>query len=325
MKKPQYTRDDLQTAREVLRIESNALNQQAQMLDNQFIAAVDAILNCQGRVVLSGMGKSGHIGSKMAATLASTGTAAFFVHPAEAAHGDLGMILKEDVVIALSYSGESDELLAILPALKRKGVLMIAISGRVDSTLARHANIHLYTHVFQEACPLGLAPTTSTTVMMAMGDALAVALLKARHFTADDFALSHPAGSLGKRLLIRVADLMHSDKDLPLVSPQASLRQAIVTMSEKGLGLCIIGENHQLLGIFTDGDLRRLFEKNSDILQLNIAQVMQPKPHTIGSDKLAHEALHLMQQNRINALVVEDEGKLIGALNMHDLLRAGIV
>lgn len=325
MKKPQYTRDDLQTAREVLRVESTALVQQAEILDNTFCVAIEAILHCRGRIVISGMGKSGHIGSKIAATLASTGTPAFFVHPAEAAHGDLGMIMAEDVVIALSYSGESEELLAILPALKRKGVVLIAITGRADSALARHADIHIHTPVFQEACPLGLAPTTSTTVMMAVGDALAVALLKAHQFTADDFALSHPAGSLGKRLLVRVADLMHRDSDLPLVSSQASLREAIVTMSEKGLGLCIIAENQQLIGIFTDGDLRRLFAKEDDILSMNIAQVMHQSPTTIESEKLAHEALRVMQEKRINALIVLDKEQIVGALNMHDLLRAGIV
>ncbi len=315
-------------AHEVLHIEAQALCDLADTLDaTAFTRAVQAILACRGRIVVTGMGKSGHVAGKIAATLASTGTPAFFVHPAEAAHGDLGMILPDDVVLALSHSGESEEVLAILPALKRKGAQLIAISGREQSTLAQQADIYLHTAVTREACPLGLAPTTSTTVVMALGDALAVALLKARNFTPDDFALSHPAGSLGKRLLIRVSDLMHTGTALPVVAPATALPAAMVVMSEKGMGMVLVAdEENRLCGIFTDGDLRRLFQSGGDLQRLTIAEVMGKKPFSIAADRLASEALHHMQQKRINGLAVTDDAEhLIGALNMHDLLQAGIV
>ena len=278
-------------------------------------------------MVVSGIGKSGHIGRKIAATLASTGTPAFFVHPAEAAHGDLGMIVDGDVVLAISNSGESDEIAVILPALKRKNITLLAMTGRPQSTLARHADIHLTVAVPQEACPLGLAPTSSTTATLALGDALAVALLRARSFTPDDFALSHPAGSLGKRLLLQVADVMHSGGELPVVRPDTPFADVIVCMSEKGLGMVTVAdEAGYLKGIFTDGDLRRLFQQQGDLTGLTAAAVMGRNPKTIMPDRLATEALKTMQQNRVNALPVCDaEGRLLGALNMHDLLKARIV
>ncbi|EGY53265.1 KpsF/GutQ family sugar-phosphate isomerase [Neisseria shayeganii] len=314
-------------AREVLAIEADALRALADDLDHNFPLACRAILDCPGRVVVSGMGKSGHIGRKIAATLASTGTPAFFVHPAEAAHGDLGMIVDGDVVLAISNSGESDELLAIMPALKRKNATLIALTARPESTLARHADIHLTVAVPQEACPHGLAPTSSTTAVLALGDALAVALLRARAFTPDDFALSHPAGSLGKRLLLHVSDVMHRGEELPVVQPDTPFADLIVRMSEKGLGMVAVADQAGYLkGIFTDGDLRRQFQLGRELHGLSAADVMGTRPKTITADKLATEAVKTMQQNRVNGLLVTDaEGKLIGALNMHDLLKARIV
>lgn len=317
----------LRWAREVLAIEADALRALSDALDHNFHLACCAVLDCPGRVVVSGMGKSGHIGRKIAATLASTGTPAFFVHPAEAAHGDLGMIVDGDVVLAISNSGESDELLAIMPALKRKNATLIAITARPESTLARHADIHLTVAVPQEACPLGLAPTSSTTAVLALGDALAVALLRARAFTTDDFALSHPAGSLGKRLLLQVSDVMHHGEELPVVRPDTPFAELIVRMSEKGLGMVAVAdEAGYLKGIFTDGDLRRQFQLGRELHGLSAADVMGTHPKTITADKLATEAVKAMQHNRVNGLLVTDtEGRLIGALNMHDLLKARIV
>lgn len=314
-------------AREVLAIEADALRALSDSLDDNFARACDAVLACEGRVVVSGIGKSGHIGRKIAATLASTGTPAFFVHPAEAAHGDLGMIVDGDVVLAISNSGESDEIAVILPALKRKNITLLAMTGRPESTLARHADIHLTVAVPQEACPLGLAPTSSTTAALALGDALAVALLRARSFTPDDFALSHPAGSLGKRLLLQVADVMHAGDELPVVRPDTPFADVIVCMSEKGLGMVTVAdEAGYLKGIFTDGDLRRLFQQQRDLSGLTAGAVMGANPKTITPERLATEALKTMQQNRVNGLPVCDaEGRLMGALNMHDLLKARIV
>jgi len=314
-------------AREVLAIEADALRALSDSLDGSFSRACEAVLACEGRVVVSGIGKSGHIGRKIAATLASTGTPAFFVHPAEAAHGDLGMIVDGDVVLAISNSGESDEIAVILPALKRKNITLIGMTGRPESTLARHADIHLTVAVPQEACPLGLAPTSSTTAALALGDALAVALLRARAFTPDDFALSHPAGSLGKRLLLQVADVMHSGDELPVVRLDTPFADLIVCMSEKGLGMVAVAdEAGYLKGIFTDGDLRRLFQQQRDLSGLIAQAVMGAHPKTITPNRLATEALKTMQQNRVNGLPVCDEaGRLLGALNMHDLLKARIV
>lgn len=314
-------------ARDVLRIEADGLQEIANSLDKHFTRAVEALLHCQGRVVITGMGKSGHIGRKIAATMASTGTPAFFVHPAEAAHGDLGMIVDGDVVIAISNSGESDEIAAIIPALKRKDVTLICITARPFSTMAQHADIHITASVSQEACPLGLAPTTSTTAVMALGDALAVVLLRARSFTPEDFALSHPAGSLGKRLLLRVQDIMHSGDELPAVTNGTLLKEAVVRMSEKGLGmLAVTDPQGRLKGVFTDGDLRRLFQKCDQLTGLTVNDIMHEHPKTIAADKLATEALKSMQTSHINGLLVTDsDGILIGALNMHDLLMARII
>lgn len=321
------TEQYLDWARRVLRTEALGLNEIADALDGGFVRAADALLHCKGRVVITGMGKSGHVGRKIAATMASTGTPAFFVHPAEAAHGDLGMIVDNDVVVAISNSGESDEITAIMPALKRKNVTLIGITARPASTLARHADIHITAAVSKEACPLGLAPTTSTTAVMALGDALAVVLLRARAFTPDDFALSHPAGSLGKRLLLRVADIMHGGDALPAVVSGTLLKEAIVRMSEKGLGmLAVTDEAGRLKGVLTDGDLRRLFQKCETFAGLTVNDVMHPNPKSIAPDRLATEALKEMQQNHVNGLlVVEGDGILVGALNMHDLLAARIL
>ena len=317
----------LDWARDVLNTEAEGLHEIAAALDDNFVRAAEALLHCKGRVVIAGMGKSGHIGRKMAATMASTGTPAFFVHPAEAAHGDLGMIVDHDVVVAISNSGESDEIAAIIPALKRKNITLICITAHPTSTMARHADIHITAAVSKEACPLGLAPTSSTTAVMALGDALAVVLLQARAFTPDDFALSHPAGSLGKRLLLRVADIMHKDEALPAVLLGTPLKEAIVRMSEKGLGmLAVTDAEGRLKGVFTDGDLRRLFQERDSFAGLKVDDIMHASPKTISADRLATEALKAMQSGHVNGLlVVKENGVLIGALNMHDLLMARIV
>lgn len=317
----------LDWARDVLNTEAEGLHEIAAALDDNFVRAAEALLHCKGRVVITGMGKSGHIGRKMAATMASTGTPAFFVHPAEAAHGDLGMIVDNDVVVAISNSGESDEIAAIIPALKRKNITLICITAHPTSTMARHADIHITAAVSKEACPLGLAPTSSTTAVMALGDALAVVLLQARAFTPDDFALSHPAGSLGKRLLLRVADIMHKDEALPAVLLGTPLKEAIVRMSEKGLGmLAVTDAEGRLKGVFTDGDLRRLFQERDSFAGLKVDDIMHTSPKTISANRLATEALKAMQSGHVNGLlVVEENGVLIGALNMHDLLMARIV
>ncbi|KJH66760.1 KpsF/GutQ family sugar-phosphate isomerase [Chromobacterium violaceum] len=316
----------LETAREVLLTEAAALSTLAERLNGEFLDAVEAILACRGRVIVTGMGKSGHVGRKIAATLASTGTPAFFVHPAEAAHGDLGMITGDDVVIALSNSGESAEVVSLLPALKLKGSKLIAVTGRSESTLAQAADVLLHTHVEREACPLNLAPTTSTTAQIALGDALAVTLMEARGFGQSDFALSHPGGSLGRRLLVHVKDLMHGGDALPRVAPGTPLKDALLEMSQKRLGMVTVGDaDGTLHGIYTDGDLRRTLEKGVDIYRLKVDEVMGRKPRTIQPDKLAAEAGFLMKQHQITSLVVVDaQGKLAGVLHMHDLLRAGV-
>jgi arabinose-5-phosphate isomerase len=317
----------LERARQVLTTEADAVRALAGRLDQNFFRAVQLILACRGRVVVSGMGKSGHIGHKIAATLASTGTPAFFVHPGEASHGDLGMIAHDDVVIALSNSGESAEITSILPLIKRRGAKLIGISGNPDSTLGKESDVHLNAAVDKEACPLNLAPTASTTAALALGDALAVVLLEARGFSAEDFARTHPGGSLGRRLLVHVRDLMHTGERLPQVSLTASMKEALLEMTHKGLGMtAVVDETGRVKGVFTDGDLRRALEKNLDILSAGVDQVMTPDPKTIGPDQLAVEAVEKMETLRINGLlVVNDAGQLAGALNMHDLLRAGVV
>jgi arabinose-5-phosphate isomerase len=285
------------------------------------------MLQCQGRVIVTGMGKSGHIAGKIAATLASTGTPAFFIHPGEASHGDLGMITRQDVVLVLSNSGETDEVLTILPIIKRLGVPLIAMTGNRASSLARFATTHLDVSVAKEACPLGLAPTSSTTVSLVMGDALAVSLLDARGFTHNDFALSHPGGSLGKRLLLSVSDIMHTGDNIPRVADTAFIGEALLEMTQKKLGMtAVVNNNDHLQGIFTDGDLRRMLEKNLDIHQTVVVTVMTSDCAVINEDILAAEAMQIMQQKKINALIVIDQQqKVTGALNMHDLIQAGIV
>ncbi len=319
--------DILALARRTLEIEASAVNRLRDRLDHAFPEAVALLLGCQGRVVVSGMGKSGHIGGKIAATLASTGTPAFFMHPAEASHGDLGMITGQDVVIALSNSGESAEIAAIVPLLKRRGARLISMTGNPASTLAREADIHLDASVAQEACPLNLAPTASTTAALALGDALAVAVLYARGFTAEDFARTHPGGALGRRLLVHVRDLMHKDAALPVVGVGASLKDALLEMTRKGLGMtAIVDDDRHLLGIFTDGDLRRLLDNDVDVRSASIVDVMKRSPRTIAEDALAVEAVRMMEEFKINGLLaVNTAGQISGALNMHDLLRAGVV
>lgn len=314
-------------AREVLLIESRELESIAHRLDQRFADAVDLILQCRGRVVVSGMGKSGHIGRKIASTLASTGSPAFFVHPGEASHGDLGMITGDDLLIALSNSGESDELLAILPVIKRLGAAIIGISGNPHSTLAREADIHLDAHVSQEACPLGLAPTASTTAMLALGDALAVTVLDLRGFSAEDFARSHPGGSLGRKLLIHVSDIMRKDAAIPKVGPDARLTDGLLEMTRKGLGMtAVVDSEDRPVGIFTDGDLRRALEKGCDVRDARVSEVMTPNPRSIGPGALAVEAAEVMERMRISQiLVLDDAGRLAGALTTHDLMLAKVI
>ena len=316
------------SGRRVFAIEGDALTVVAARLDGAFSAACRTILACRGRVVCTGMGKSGHVARKIAATLASTGTPAFYMHPGEAAHGDLGMVTDADVVLALSYSGESDEVLLLLPALKRQGNVVLAMTGREQSTLAREADVHLDVAVPVEACPLQLAPTSSTTAALAMGDALAVALLEARGFTADDFARSHPAGALGRRLLLHITDVMHVGNDVPKVGPDASISAALVEMSRKRLGMtAVVDAEDHLLGLYTDGDLRRsLDDAGVDLRHTRIDAVMTRAPRTIDADALAAEAAQLMETHKINALLVTNgQGQVVGALNIHDLLRARVV
>ena len=317
----------LALARQTLDIEAAALVGLKPRQGDDFVAAARAMLECRGRVVVMGMGKSGHVGRKIAATLASTGTPALFVHPAEASHGDLGMVTDGDVVLAISNSGESDEIGAILPALKRLGVTTIAMTGRAESTLAQHADLVLSSAVDQEACPLNLAPTASTTAQMALGDALAVALLDARGFGAEDFARSHPGGALGRRLLMHVHDVMRSGDAVPRVPPETALVEAMREMTRKGLGATAIADaSDKVLGIFTDGDLRRLVETGRDLRGLCAGDVMHRSPRMVRPDALAAEAAELMEQHRITSvLVVDGEGRLVGALNSNDLMRAKVI
>lgn len=316
------------SAKNVIETESRAIYALLERIDHDFIAACELMYACNGRVVVTGIGKSGHIARKIAATLASTGTPAFFVHPAEASHGDLGMITPDDVVLALSNSGETDELLIILPVVKRKGVPLIAMTGNSNSTLSRLGDVHLDVSVSREACPLGLAPTASTSAALVMGDALAIALLEARGFTSDDFAASHPAGQLGRRLLVHISDVMHTGAELPRVRDTATASEALMEMSRKGLGLtAIVDANEQLVGVFTDGDLRRAVDDaDIDLRTASVTAMMTRGGKSIGPEKLAIEAARLMERHKVNALlVVDDDGRLVGALNFHDLLRARVV
>jgi len=316
-----------QRGQAVLQAEAQAVSALAARLDDRFVTACRLMLACRGRVVVTGMGKSGHIAGKIAATLASTGTPAFFVHPAEAGHGDMGMITPDDVVLALSYSGETDELLAILHLIRHRRIPLIAMSGHVNSTLAQQADVFLDAAVAEEACPLGLAPTSSTTAMLALGDALAVALLDVRGFSREDFAFSHPAGSLGRRLLLRVADVMHQGKEIPRVDQTAWVKTAILEMTQKKLGMtAVVDETDRVLGIFTDGDLRRLLERSTDVHATPIGVAMTADCTTVTADQLAADTVGIMQAKKINALLVVDQDKrLIGALNMHDLFKAGVM
>ncbi|MDS4016270.1 MAG: KpsF/GutQ family sugar-phosphate isomerase [Candidatus Accumulibacter sp.] len=327
MSQPLPSAKALDLARQVLRIEAAAVLALSERLDGAFLDALALILNCRGRVVVSGIGKSGHIGRKLASTLASTGTPAYFVHPAEASHGDLGMITRDDVLIALSNSGESAELLTIVPIVKRQGGKLISMTGNDRSSLALAADVHLDAAVAQEACPFNLAPTASTTAALAMGDALAVALLDARGFGREDFARSHPGGSLGRRLLTHVRDVMRSGPATPHVYPETPLSAAILEMSRGGIGMTtVVDEQQRVIGIVTDGDLRRAFARNLDLRTLSAADIMGRRPYTIGPDKLAVEAVEMMEQFKINQLpVVDGSGRLLGALNMHDLFQAKVI
>ncbi|MBL8242722.1 MAG: KpsF/GutQ family sugar-phosphate isomerase [Rhodanobacteraceae bacterium] len=316
------------SGRRVIEIETAAIRALAARIDGAFTRACELMLACEGRIVVSGIGKSGHIARKIAATLASTGTPAFFVHPAEASHGDLGMITAKDVVLALSNSGETDELLTILPVVKRKNVPLIAMTGNERSSLARLADVHLDVAVSEEACPLGLAPTASTTAALVMGDALSIALLEARGFTSDDFAASHPAGQLGRRLLVKISDVMHVGDEIPRVEPSASVTDALMEMSRKKLGMTAIAQaDGRLCGVFTDGDLRRTLDDASvDLRATPVTALMTANPRTIAADKLAIEAAQMMEAHKISALLVVDgAGALVGALNFHDLLRARVI
>ena len=321
------TRDLIDSAQRTIRLELEAVQELLPRIDADFIKACELILSCKGRVVVVGMGKSGHIGNKIAATLASTGTTSFFVHPAEASHGDMGMITKDDIVLALSNSGSTAEIVTLLPLIKRLGIRLISMNGNPDSPLAKAAEVNLDARVSQEACPLNLAPTSSTTASLVLGDALAIALLEARGFTAEDFAFSHPGGALGRRLLLKVENVMHSGESLPQVKRGTSLRDALLEMTQKGLGMTVVMEDDgRLAGIFTDGDLRRTLDKGIDVRQALIDEVMTPHGKTARAEMLAAEALKIMEDHKISALVVvDDQDKPVGALNMHDLLRAGVM
>jgi arabinose-5-phosphate isomerase len=323
----QASPQSLELAKQVLAIEARGVHELIARLDGQFLAAVQLILNCKGRVIVSGIGKSGHIARKIASTMASTGTPAYFVHPAEASHGDLGMITRDDVLIALSNSGESAELLTIVPLIKREGAKLIAFTGNPESSLAKEADAHLDAGVAQEACPLNLAPTASTTAALALGDALAIALLDAKGFGSEDFARSHPGGSLGRRLLTHVRDVMRGGDAVPAVAETASMRDAILEMTRGRIGMtAVVDANRRVAGVFTDGDLRRTLDRVSDIHAASLAEVMTRDARSIGPDKLAIEAVKIMEEFKVNQLLVVDgDGKLVGALNMHDLFRAKVL
>lgn len=325
--RPVHDADLQRLGRAVVEVEAREVAALDARIDDAFVQACRIILDCRDRVVVIGMGKSGHIAGKLAATLASTGTPAFFVHPGEASHGDLGMITADDVVIALSNSGETDEITTILPLIKRLGVPLITLTGNSKSTLARNASVHLDVGVTEEACPLGLAPTSSTTVALVMGDALAIALLDARGFTRDDFARSHPGGRLGRRLLLRIEDLMHTGERVPRVGPETPLADALVEMTNKGLGMtAVIDGEGRVIGVFTDGDLRRTLDHGVDVHRTRVSEVMTAGGRSVHREQLAAEALTVMETHKINALLVTDaDQRLVGALNMHDLLRAGVV
>ncbi len=317
--------DFIQSAQRTIELEQQAVGELKQRLSADFTLACQIILTGKGRVVVTGMGKSGHIGNKIAATLASTGTPAFFVHPGEASHGDMGMIQPEDIVIALSNSGETHEVTSLLPLLQRMGTKLISFTGNPNSTLAKAADAHIDSGVKQEACPLNLAPTSSTTCALVMGDTLAVALLEARGFSAEDFAFSHPGGALGRRLLLKVADIMHAGTEIPVVSPDTPVSKALYEITSKGLGMTTVQENGKLVGIFTDGDLRRAFDKDLDIRQLTIKDIMTVGGKFTSPNLLAAAALKQMEDNKITSLVVKEGDQVVGVLTMHNLLQAGVL
>ena len=319
--------DYLKVAKRTIKMESEAVALLEQRIGNEFIEACKLIINCSGRVVVTGMGKSGHIGRKIAATFASTGTPAFFVHPGEASHGDIGMITKKDVVLALSNSGTTTELVTLLPQIKRLGVPLICMTGDQTSTLARAAEVHLDVKVNSEACPLGLAPTTSTTATLVMGDALAIALLEARGFTAEDFAFSHPGGALGQKLLLKVKDIMHSGEDLPKVNINQPLKEALLVMSKKGFGMTtVVKDTGKLFGVFTDGDLRRAIDNDKNVKSILLSEVTKSGCKSIHQDALAAEALKIIEDLRVTTLVIENSNhEPVGILHLHDILKAGVV
>lgn len=319
--------DFISSGLRTIQIESEAVAALRERINDEFVKACEMILNCRGRTIVTGMGKSGHIAKKIAATLASTGSPAFFVHPGEASHGDLGMITPDDIVIAISYSGNSSEILTLLPLLKRSGIPIISMSANPDSPLGEVATVHLDISVVREACPLALAPTASTTVTLVMGDALAIALLEARGFTAEDFAFSHPGGALGRKLLVRVSDIMHTGNAIPQVAPETPLAQALMVMSEKGFGMTtVVDANQRLLGIYTDGDLRRSLDQGIDIRTAHVGELMNIHPKTLRENTLAAEALTIMEQTKINVLLVMNEhDELAGVIKINDILRAGII
>tara|TARA_B100000686_G_scaffold150103_1_gene157387 strand:- start:1712 stop:2695 length:984 start_codon:yes stop_codon:yes gene_type:complete len=327
LSKTQSNKDLIALATSVLEIESRAIKELIGTLDETFAKACRLCLETKGRVVVTGMGKSGHVGGKIAATLASTGTPSFFMHPAEASHGDLGMITADDLLLAVSYSGKTHEILTILPLVKHIGIKLISITGNSDSILAKSADVCLDVGISEEACPLNLAPTASTTATLVMGDALAVALLKSRGFTEEDFALSHPGGNLGKKLLLRVKDIMHAGPEIPAVSADTTLGNGLLEMSQKGLGMtAIVDPDNRILGIFTDGDLRRVLNDNVDLHKTNMEAIMQSNCITIAPHDMAVEAVHVLDENKITGLLVaDDENCLVGALNIHDLFRAGVM
>lgn len=319
--------DYVSSALRTIRLEAEAVSALSERINGSFTKACELIMACSGRVIVTGMGKSGHIGKKIAATLASTGTPAFFVHPGEASHGDLGMITRQDVVLAISYSGSSNEVVTLLPLLKRAGVTIISMSANAQSTLGEVAEVNLDISVVHEACPLDLAPTSSTTATLVMGDALAIALLEARGFTAEDFAFSHPGGALGRKLLLRLTDVMHSGSDIPQVSPDTPLLEALMVMSEKGFGMTTVMNNSgELLGIFTDGDLRRSIDRGVDVRSAKTGELMNTNPRMLRENTLAAEALAVMEEAKINVLLISNEQKqLVGVVKINDLLRAGII
>ena len=320
-----FTRNDwLEKAREVLAIEAEAVNAQVTRLDAAFARACETILSTRGHVIVAGLGKSGHIGAKLAATFASTGTPAFYLHPAEAGHGDLGMVTGKDTLIALSYSGRAGEILTMIPIVRESGVPVLCITGNADSPMAQQADIHLHLHIAREACPLGLAPTSSSTATLALGDALAVSVMQARDFSSRDFARSHPFGRLGRRLTTKVADIMRSGPDLPRNRPEDVVQTALFQITDKRLGMTLVVDGETLIGIYTDGDLRRTLATHANALNLALAEVMTERPTTIAPDILAAEALQQMQRQRITVLPVLDNARLIGVVHIHDLLAAGL-